>query len=152
MDSKQVAVWVVVAAMGIVGMGCGLDSKLGLAPNGGTPALMTRTLISKEDGGYKIQFSLQDDQRLDTRASGMLRVTFVDYSDTTQTYYTDGQRVEKGDFKKYQTALGAEVWAYVFVVPNANVPKYGSNTVAKMKLHFELDSGAVFEDEDSFSL
>ena len=139
-------------ALAIVGMGCGLDKAVGLAPDGGTPALMTRTLISKEESGYRVQFSLQDDQLLDTRASGLLRVTFVDSADTTQIYYTNGRRVEKGDFKKYQTASGTEVWAYVFVVPNANVPRYGSNTVAKMKLHFELDSGAVFEDGDSFSL
>lgn len=133
-------------------MGCGLGSVLGLAPPGGEPALMTRVLISKEGGGYKIQFSLQDSKIEDTSANGGLRITFEDYSDSTQIFYDQARSIKKGDFEKYKTLLGGEIWAYVFVLPSSQVPAYGSNTFARMRLHFAMDNGNVLDAEDSFFL
>lgn len=40
--------------------GCGVSKLLELEAPGGTPALMTRVLVTKEGGGYKIQYALQD--------------------------------------------------------------------------------------------
>jgi len=144
--------WLLIAVAAAV-TGCGLDSALGLAPSGGTPALMTRVGISKEGGGYKIQFSLQDKDLEDTRADGTLLIRMVDYSDTTQVYYEAIKTIKKDDFKKYKTLLGGEVWGYVTIVPAQDVPKYGSDTFARMKLRFLAKSVEnYFEDEDTVFL
>jgi len=47
--------WLLIAVAAAV-TGCGLDSALGLAPSGGTPALMTRVGISKEGGDTRSSF------------------------------------------------------------------------------------------------
>jgi hypothetical protein len=134
-------------------LGCGLDSALGLAPDGGTPVLMTRVLVTREGGGYKIQFSLQDRKLKDTSANGALRTTFFDYSDSSTVFYDQAREIKKGDFKKYKTVLGGnEVWAYVFIVPSAQVLQYGSDTFARARLHLVLNDGTTIDDEESFFL
>ena len=132
--------------------GCGVSKLLELEAPGGTPALMTRVLITKEGGGYKIQYALQDKDLAYTSADGTVKVTFVDYENQGRVYWQKSYEVEKSDFKKYETLLGGEVWGHVIIVAGAEVPQYGSDTYARMKLRFETGKGAVFEDEDTFFL
>ncbi len=133
-------------------VGCGVGKLLELEAPGGTPALMTRVLIVKEGGGYKIQYSLQDGDLADTSADGTLRVTFVDYGNEGRVFFAETYEVEKSDFKKYETLLGGEVWGHVIIVGASEVRQYGSDIFARMKLRFETAKGAVFEDEDTFFL
>ena len=133
-------------------VGCGVGKLLELEAPGGTPALMTRVLINKEGGGYKIQYSLQDGDLADTSADGTLRVTFVDYDEGARMYFQKSYEVEKSDFKKYETLLGGEVWGHVIIIGASEVRQYGSDIFARMKLRFETAKGAVFEDEDTFFL
>jgi len=128
--------------------GCGLDSLLGTSPPGGKPVLMTGVLATKEEGGYRIQFSLQDEDLEDTSASGSMRITIVGDPDSTKIHYDQARGIKKGDFKKLKTLLGGEVWAYVFFLPSAHVPEYGNLALATMRLHFVLDDGSILEDED----
>ena len=133
-------------------VGCGVGKLLELEAPGGTPALMTRVLINKEGGGYKIQYSLQDEDLAYTSAEGTLRVTFVDYDEGARMYFQKTYEVEKSDFKKYETLLGGEVWGHVIIIGASEVGQYGSDIFARMKLRFETAKGAVFDDEDTFFL
>ena len=129
---------------------CGVSKLLELEAPGGKPALMTSVLITKEGGGYKIQYSLQDEDLAYTSADGTLTVWFVDFESESRVLFTASYEVEKSDFKKYETLLGAEVWGHVIILGGSEVSLYGSDIFATMKLRFETDKGAVFEDEDTF--
>lgn len=132
--------------------GCGVKKLLDLEAPGGRVALMTGVLITKEGGGYKIQYSLQDEDLAYTSAEGRLTISFVDYDTERTVYFEKVYEVEKSDFKKYSTILGGEVWGHVIILSQSEVKQYGSDIFAKMKLEFETSGGAVFEDEDSFFL
>ena len=58
--------------------------------------------------------------------------------------------MQKSDFKKYETLLGAEVWGHLIILGGSEVSVYGRDVFATMKLRFETAKGAVFEDEDTF--
>lgn len=131
-------------------VGCGVSKLLELEAPGGTPALMTGVLVSKEGGGYKIQYSLQDKDLAYTSADGTLTVWFVDYETESRVFFTKTWEVEKSDFKKYETLLGAEVWGHLIILNGSEVSVYGSDVFATMKLRFETSKGAVFDDEDTF--
>lgn len=77
-------------------------------------------------------------------------MSFVDYESQSRVYWEKSYEVEKSDFKKYETLLGGEAWGHVIIVAGAEVPQYGNDTYARMKLRFETAKGAVFEDEDTF--
>ena len=65
--------------------GCGVKKLLDLEAPGGDVALMTGVLITKEGGGYKIQYSLQDEDLAYTSAEGRLTISFVDYDNRTNS-------------------------------------------------------------------
>jgi hypothetical protein len=132
-------------------LGCGLNKVLGLEAPGGSPVLMTRVLITKEGGGYKIQYSLQDDDLDDTSASGLLGISFVDYGDSSIVYYATMKTVKKSNFKQYKTLFGGKVWAHVIIIRQSDVQEYGSDTFAVMKLRF-VSGSTLLEDEDTFFL
>ena len=132
--------------------GCGVKKLLDLEAPGGRVALMTGVLISKEGGGYKVQYSLQDEDLAFTSAKGKLTISFVDYDTERTVYFEKVYEVEKSDFKKYSTILGGEVWGHVIIIRKSEVGQYGSDIFAKMKLEFETSGGTVFESEDSFFL
>ena len=132
--------------------GCGVKKLLELEAPGGDVALMTGILITKEGGGYKIQYSLQDDELAYTSADGTLTVTIVDFNDERKVYFEEIYEVEKSDFKKYKTILGGEVWGHVIILRNSVVEQYGSEIHAKMKLKFKTEDGTSFEGEDSIFL
>ena len=121
--------------------GCGVGKLLELEAPGGKPALMTGVLVTREGGGYKIQYSLQDKDLAYTSSDGTLTVWFVDYDEEATRY-----------FQKYQTLLGGEVWGHLIILSGSEVSQYGSDIFATMKLRFETAKGAVFEDEDTFFL
>ena len=132
--------------------GCGVKKLLEIEAPGGDVALMTGVLITKEGGGYKIQYSLQDDELAYTSADGTLTVTIVGYNDERKVYFEKFYEVEKSDFKKYKTILGGEVWGHVIILRKSAVEQYGSDIHATMKLKFETEKGASFEGEDSIFL
>ncbi len=132
--------------------GCGVKKLLDIEAPGGDVALMTGVLITKEGGGYKIQYSLQDDELAYTSADGTLTVTIVDFNDERKVYFQKSYEVEKSDFKKYKTILGGEVWGHVIILKKSAVEQYGSDVHATMKLKFETEDGARFEEEDSVFL
>ena len=132
--------------------GCGVKKLLDLEAPGGRVALMTGVLISKEGGGYKVQYSLQDEDLAFTSAKGKLTISFVDYDAERTVYFEKVYEVEKSDFKKYATILGVESWGHVIIIRKSEVGQYGSDIHAKMKMEFETSGGAVFESEDSFFL
>ena len=133
--------------------GCGAAKRLmGIEAPGGSPELMTRVIATKEGGGYKIQYSLQDGDLKDTSAKGTLGIRFVDYDDEEKIYFTKTWGVEKGDFKKYSTLFGGEVWGHVLIINNREVQGAGSEEFVKVKLFLITDSGKIFEAEDTMFL
>ena len=132
--------------------GCGVGKLLELEAPGGKPALMTGVLVTREGGGYKIQYSLQDEDLAYTSSDGTLTVWFVDHDTESRVFFTKTYEVEKSDFKKYETLLGGEVWGHLIILSGSEVSQYGSDIFATMKLRFETAKGAVFEDEDTFFL
>ena len=147
---KTLARGVLVLAVLSLTAACGVSKLLDLEAPGGKPALMTSVLVTKEGGGYKLQYSLQDEDLAYTSADGTLTVWFVDYDSESRVFFTKTYDVEKSDFKKYETLLGGEVWGHVIILGGSEVSQYGSDIFATMKLRFETDNGAVFEDEDTF--
>ena len=146
------AMKVLTGVVAVMLAGCGVKKLLDLEAPGGDVALMTRVLITKEGGGYKIQYSLQDEDLAYTSAKGKLTILLVDYDTERTVYFEKVYEVEKSDFKKYSTILGGEVWGHVIIIRKSEVGQYGSDIFAKMKLEFETSGGTVFESEDSFFL
>ena len=143
---------IIMSALMMMLAGCGVKKLLELEAPGGDVALMTGILVTKEGGGYKIQYSLQDDKLAYTSVDGILTVTMVDFNDQRKVYFKQSYKVKKSDFKKYKTILGGEVWGHLVILRKSEVARYGSEIKAKMKLQFETDKGPIFEGEDSFFL
>lgn len=143
---------IIVSALMMMIAGCGVKKLLELEAPGGDVALMTGILVTKEGGGYKIQYSLQDDELAYTSADGTLTVTIANYNDQRKVYFEKIYKVKKSDFKKYETILGAEVWGHVIILRKSEVAQYGSEIHARMTLQFETEDGPIFEGEDSIFL
>lgn len=124
---KTLARGVLVSAVVSLTAACGVSKLLELEAPGGTPALMTSVLISKEGGGYKIQYSLQDKDLAYTSADGAVTVWFVDFESESRVFFTKTYEVEKSDFKKYETLLGREVWGHLIILGGSEVSQYGSD-------------------------
>ena len=149
---KMYAKEILTGVVAVLLTGCGVKKLLDLEAPGGRVALMTGVLITKEGGGYKIQYSLQDEDLAYTSAKGKLTISFVDYDTERTVYFEKVYEVEKSDFKKYSTILGGEVWGHVIIIRKSEVKQYGSDVFGKMKLNFQTEGGANFEAEDSFYL
>ena len=116
--------------------GCGLGKVLGTDPPGGSPAIMTSVIMTTEGGGYKFQYSLQDNNLRYTAARGSMAIRFADSSD--EEYYLDILHVSKKDFKKFKTLLGQEIWAHVFIIPSQDVRESGSGKRVTVYLDFVI--------------
>jgi hypothetical protein len=150
MDMQRWA-WIAAAIATLVG--CDATERiLGTAPPGGSPALMTSFIATKEGGSYKIQYSLQDKDLNYTDSRGRIVITFEDFSNSDTILHLTNRSVKGDNFKKYKTLFGGEVWAHVIIISGVLVEGNGSDELARVRLRFTTSGGKVFEDTDSVFL
>ena len=108
---------------------------------------MTGVIVSKEGGGYKVAYSLQDKNTRYTSDDGDLSITFTDRDDHLNVRYSKVWGVEESDFKKY-----GDVWQHRVIVKCSEVRGCGSGVHARVWLIFHPADEGAFWDSDTVSL